>query len=55
MLKFSKIIRSTIIAILIVFIHNAHAQISVQSPNGWTPLQLLQNSFVLPPAESGFI
>lgn len=53
MFKFSKIIRSTFIAILIVFIHNAHAQISVQSPNGWTPLQLLQNSLVLPPPISG--
>lgn len=53
MFKLSKIIRSTTFAILILFLHNAHAQISVQSPNGWTPLQLLQNSLVLPPAESG--
>lgn len=53
MFKLSKIIRSTTFAILILFLHNAHAQISVQSPNGWTPLQLLQNSLVLPPAQSG--
>ena len=29
------------------------SQITVQSPNGWTPLQLLENMLVQPPAISG--
>jgi len=53
MLKISKKIRCTFTIFLILFLHNTYAQITVQSPNGWTPLQLLQNSLVLPPPISG--
>ena len=53
MFTFTKVIRFSLIAILLLSIHPLHAQISVQSPNGWTPLQLLQHSLVLPPPISG--
>jgi hypothetical protein len=53
MFKIAKVIRFSFIVILLLSIHPLHAQITVQSPNGWTPLQLLQNSLVLPPPISG--
>lgn len=53
MFRFTKVIRFCFIAILFITLFPLHAQISVQSPNGWTPLQLIQNSLVLPPAISG--
>ena len=53
MFPFTKVIRFSFIVILFLSLHSLQAQITVQSPNGWTPLQLLQNSLVLPPAESG--
>lgn len=53
MFRFTKVIRFCFIAILLLSIHPLHAQITVQSPNGLTPLQLLNQSLVLPPAISG--
>lgn len=51
--KISKVIFSSLIAILFVFQYQVKAQITVQSPNGWTPIQLLNNKLVLPPEISG--
>lgn len=33
--------------------HESNAQVTVQSPNGWTPTQLINNVLVLPPEISG--
>lgn len=42
-----------LLPLLIFCIHVTKAQISVQSPNGWTPTQLINNVLVLPPHISG--
>ncbi len=42
-----------IIGMLFSITHFGFSQITVQSPNGWTPIQLLQNVMVLPTPISG--